>query len=111
MKTDVLVVLTTAGSDEQAGQIASALVEERLAACVNILGGVASVYRWKGQVTRDDERLLLIKTTEPLFETVRTRIRALHSYELPEIIALRIAAGDDAALDWIRDAVSPSTPG
>lgn len=106
MKTDVLVVLTTAGSDEQAGRIASVLVEEGLAACVNIVSGVASVYRWKGEVTRDDERLLLVKTTEPLFEAVRVRIRALHSYELPEIIALRVAAGDDAALDWIRDSVT-----
>ena len=110
MKTDVLVVLTTVGSEEQANQIASTLVDESLAACVNILGDVKSVYRWKGKVAHDEERLLIIKTTAPLFDTVRRRIKALHSYELPEIIALSVEAGDDGVLDWIKSTVAAAKP-
>jgi periplasmic divalent cation tolerance protein len=95
------LVVCTAGSDEQAETIARALVERRLAACVNIVGSTCSVYRWKGEVVRDAEILLLIKTTADAFERVRDAIRALHSYEVPEIIALPIREGDPPYLDWI----------
>ena len=105
MPTDAIIVLTTAGSDEQADSIASTLVEEQLAACVNVIAGVKSVYRWKGEIARDDERLLVIKTTAALFNTVRRRIRELHSYELPEVIAVPISAGDPDYLDWLSGSV------
>jgi periplasmic divalent cation tolerance protein len=104
---DILLVLTTVGTDEQAERIAAALVEERLAACVNIVPGVRSVYRWKGEVCRDEERLLVIKTTGPAFDALRGRIRELHAYEMPEIVAIRPSAGDPAYLNWLRESVGP----
>jgi uncharacterized protein involved in tolerance to divalent cations len=100
--SDAIVVLTTVGSDEQAEAIASALVGERLAACVNVVKGVKSIYRWEGKIARDEERLLVIKTARARFEALRDRVRALHSYELPEIVALPIVAGSNAYLDWLR---------
>ena len=99
--SDAIIVLTTAGSDEQADSVASTLVEEKLAACVNVIGGVKSVYRWKGEIEKDNERLLVIKTTADLFDAVRRRIRELHSYELPEVIAVPISAGDPDYLAWL----------
>ncbi len=95
------VVLTTAGSDEQAETLARALVERRLAGCVNVVRGVCSVYRWKGEVVREDERLLVIKTSEAQIEALGTVIRELHSYETPEMIVLPVAGGDAAYLDWL----------
>lgn len=106
MASDAIIVLTTVGSDEQADAIASALVGERLAACVNIVPGVRSIYRWKGELARDDEWLLVIKTTTARFDAVRGRIRELHSYELPEILALPLVDGDAAYLEWVRGCVS-----
>jgi periplasmic divalent cation tolerance protein len=100
-QTDKLVVLTTVGSEDQAVRIAEELVEGKLAACVNIKAGVRSIYHWKGKLWDDEEFLLLIKTTAAAFEAVRDRIRELHSYELPEILALPVAEGDPGALDWI----------
>jgi len=105
-----IVVLTTVGSDEQADRIASALVGESLAACVNIVRDVRSVYRWKGEVTSTDERLLLIKTAAPLFGAVRERIKALHSYEVPEIVAVAVTEGDEQYLDWVRGSVASAKP-
>ncbi len=99
---DTVVVLTTAGSEEQAVRIAESLVEGRLAACVNILPGLRSIYLWKNRVWDDQELLLLIKTRASAFDKVRERVRSLHSYELPEVIALPVAAGDADVLDWIR---------
>ena len=110
MESDVIVVLTTAGSDEQADGIASALVEEGLAACVNIVPGIRSVYNWKGAVERDREVLLVIKTAADRLEDVRRRVRELHSYELPELIALRVADGDPDVLAWIEQTVSLPKP-
>jgi periplasmic divalent cation tolerance protein len=107
MDTGVIVVLTTAGSEEQADRIARGLVEAELAACVNVIGGARSTYRWKGTVTRDVEHLLIVKTTADRFEAVKTRIRELHTYELPEVIALPVVDADPAILDWIRDSVAP----
>ena len=105
MESEIIIVFTTVGSPEEGDRIAAALVEERLAACVNIVGGVKSVYRWKDALTRDDEVLLIIKSSTPLFAELRRRIRGLHSYELPEIVAIPLAAGDEGYLDWVREAV------
>ncbi|HKD82940.1 MAG TPA: divalent-cation tolerance protein CutA [Candidatus Angelobacter sp.] len=95
------LVLTTAGSADEAKKIAHALVERRLAACVNIVPRVESVYRWKGQVESAEEWLLLIKTRSSAFERVRDAITELHSYELPECVMLELAEGDKAYLDWL----------
>ncbi len=101
------IVLTTASSDDEASRIASTLVERRLAACVNVVPGVVSHYRWKGRICRDEERLLLIKTSERLFPEVRRAIRDAHSYELPEAILLRIADGDPEYLAWLAAGTAP----
>jgi periplasmic divalent cation tolerance protein len=97
-----IIILSTAGSLDQARRIASALVEGAEAACVNIVPGMRSIYRWEGKVCDEDEVLLLIKTTEDLFEAARSRIRQLHSYQIPEIIALPIPFGDGDYLLWLR---------
>jgi len=90
--------------DQGSGErIAQALVEERLAACVNQVPGLVSTYRWEGKVQKADECLLLIKTTGARFEAVKERIKALHSYELPEIIALPITAGSSEYLNWLAE--------
>lgn len=107
MDTGVIVVLTTAGSQEQADRIARGLIEDELAACVNVLGSIRSTYRWQGTVTSDVEQLLFIKTTTDRFDAVKSKIHELHSYELPEVIALPVADADPAILDWIRDSVAP----
>lgn len=99
--TPMCLVLTTAGSAAEAKQIAHALVERRLASCVNIVPRIESVYRWKDQVETAEEWLLLIKTRADAFERVRDAIEELHSYELPECIMLEIAEGGKAYLDWI----------
>ncbi len=107
--TDEIIVLVTCGSQKEARKIASALVGQRLAACVSEIGvPVASTYRWKGKVESAKEFLLLIKTTKKRFEAVRDAVRRLHSYEVPEIIALPIAAGSRAYLDWIAASVKPA---
>jgi periplasmic divalent cation tolerance protein len=98
------IVLTTAGSDEQADAIARALVERRLAACVNVVTA-CSVYRWKGEVTRDQEKLLVIKTTVDRVEALRQAVHELHSYELPELVTLSIDGGDPAYLAWLAASV------
>jgi uncharacterized protein involved in tolerance to divalent cations len=104
MQTDQFItILTTTASPDEADRIADALVAEGLAACVQI-AAIRSRYIWKGQVERADEQLLLIKTRETLFEPVRARIRELHSYETPEIVALPIAAGDGEYLAWLAQA-------
>jgi len=99
--TDKLVVFSTCGSAQAAAQIARALVERRLAACVNILAPVQSVYHWKGAIEESAEWLLVIKTRRELFGPLAEALRALHSYEVPEIVALPIVAGSPAYLDWI----------
>jgi periplasmic divalent cation tolerance protein len=104
--SDKKIVLTTAGSREEAEKIAHALVERRLAACANIVGPIHSVYRWQGNVETADEHLLIIKTTAALFDSVSKAIRELHSYELPECIQLPIEAGAAEYLQWIEDSVT-----
>ena len=103
--TDKRIVLTTAGSQQEAQKIAEALVEQRLAAYVNIISGMHSVYRWQAKVEQADEWLLLIKTTESASAPLRDAITKLHSYELPECIVLSIEDGTPAYLDWIGDSV------
>ena len=103
--TDKLLVLTTAGSESEAGKIAHALVERRLAACVNIVPHIQSVYRWEGKVEQAEEYLLLIKTVKIREEQVRAAIRELHSYELPECIAIEIESGSAEYLKWLSDSV------
>ena len=99
------LVLTTAGSKEEAHKIARALVERRLAACVNIIPQIESVYRWQEKVEEAQEWLLLIKTSGAAFGRVRDSIKELHSYELPECISLAIEDGSAAYLKWIDDSV------
>ncbi len=100
--TDKCVVLVTCGSAAEARRIARAVVEVRLAACVNILpGAVNSIYRWKGKVESTRERLLLIKTSRKRLAKLQAAVERLHSYELPEFIALPIVAGSRAYLEWM----------
>ncbi len=99
--SETLVVLVTAPTAEKAAEIARALVEERLAACGNVIPAVRSIYRWQGTVHDDAEALLVLKTTRDRFEALRDRVLALHPYEVPEVIALPIAAGSASYLDWI----------
>jgi periplasmic divalent cation tolerance protein len=102
-----LLCLTTCPDDDVAHRIAETLVAERLAACVQVLPGVASVYRWQGAVQRASEVLLLAKTTRERFEALSARIAALHPYDVPEIVAFDIAAGLPAYLDWIAHETTP----
>jgi periplasmic divalent cation tolerance protein len=101
-----VVVLSSVGTAEDAARIARALVERRLAACVNVIPAVRSFYRWKGAVEEDEERLLVIKTRRDRFEALREALVALHPYELPEAIVLPIEAGHTPYLDWIDESVT-----
>jgi periplasmic divalent cation tolerance protein len=103
--TDKRLVLTTAASMDEARRIAGALVERKLAACVNIVSRVQSIYRWKGKTEESEEWLLMIKTTAPLFERVRDAIKEMHCYELPECLSLPVDAGSEEYLRWVEDAV------
>jgi periplasmic divalent cation tolerance protein len=96
----------TAGSLQEASALAHALVEEHLAACCNVLPGIRSVYRWQGTVHEDEEHLLLCKTRRSLFSQLVTRVRELHSYELPEIICTDITDGSAPYLNWIDESLS-----
>ena len=101
MPTALQIVLCTVPDQETGGRIANALVTEQLAACVNIIPGITSVYRWKGAVEQDQEALLLIKTGQDRWLPLQERIRALHPYELPEIIAVPIHTGQTDYIEWI----------
>jgi periplasmic divalent cation tolerance protein len=101
--TDARVVLTTAGSQDEARKIASALVERRLAACVNIIPQIESIYRWQGNVESTKEWLLIIKTEIEHFFQLRAAIQELHSYEVPECIMLEVADGSMPYLSWIKE--------
>jgi len=103
--TDKRIVLSTAGSQDEARKIAQHLVEDQLAACVNIIPHIESIYRWQGKMESSAEWLLLIKTTQEKFAAVRDAIRDLHSYELPECIALAIEDGSAPYLEWIAQSV------
>jgi len=99
--TGKVLVFSACGSDEEAGRLARMLVERRLAACVNIVAPVRSIYRWKGQVEEAAEWILIIKTTEQLFPQLRDELRQAHSYELPEIISVPISDGSPDYLAWL----------
>jgi periplasmic divalent cation tolerance protein len=99
--TDYVLVMITASSEEEAEEISHTLVKERLAACVNMLGGMRSIFRWKGEISSEQEVLLLAKTKDRLFEKLKKRVLELHSYEVPEIIALPILAGFEQYLSWM----------
>ena len=101
--TDIVIVLSTAPADDRAEQWARQLVDERLAACVNVHPPMVSVYRWKGQVERDSERQLVIKTTRDCLPALEARIKELHPYELPEFVVVTVAQGSGAYLAWARE--------
>src|SRR5260370_13005815 len=103
--TEQRIVITTAGAEEEARKIARHLVENRLAACVNIVPQVESIYRWEGKVDSSREWLLLVKTSQERFPAVREAIRELHSYELPECVVINIEYGSSNYLDWLADSV------
>jgi periplasmic divalent cation tolerance protein len=100
-----IVVVTTVGTEEQANLIAREIVARRQAACVNIVPGIRSIYRWRGKICRDGELLLAVKTLEGEFEAVAATIRELHSYELPEILSFGASRGEPRFLEWIADCV------
>ena len=99
----VSVVLITAPTAEKAAEMAHAIVSEKLAACVNIVPNVRSIYRWEGEVQDESEVLMVVKTTADRFESLKERVRALHPYSVPEVIRLDIAAGHAPYLDWVRE--------
>ena len=101
--TPAIVVLVTVGSEQEAETIATALLEERLAACVNVTSPIRSLYRWEGRIADDREWQMVIKTQARLFEALAARVRALHSYDVPEIIALPVLAGTTDYVDWIQN--------
>ena len=103
--SDKLIVLSTASSSEEARTIANALVERKQAACVNILPGVESIYWWEGKVDKAQELLLIIKTTSGAFDRVQATIKELHSYSVPECVAIEIKYGSENYLSWIGESV------
>ena len=109
-----VILLTTIGAGADVEPLARALVEERLAACVNVLPPMQSFFRWEGSVQGDEERQLVIKTSSARLEELQTRLRTLHPYELPELLVLEVAEGGDAYLAWVRESTnakpSPDTP-
>src|SRR3954454_698764 len=105
MMTDARVVLTNSGNREEAEKIANALVEAEIAACVNIVGPMRSIYRWQGKIENAEEFLLLIKTWEDAYDRVEAAIRELHSYDLPECIAIRVEKGSEQYIEWIENSV------
>jgi periplasmic divalent cation tolerance protein len=108
--SDYLVVLMTAGKLEEAEKIAQELVYQRLAACVNIVPQITSIYRWKGEVGRDSEVLLIAKTERGRWAELEQAVKQWHSYEVPEVIALTVEAGSRSYLDWVSESVAESKP-
>jgi periplasmic divalent cation tolerance protein len=109
--TEFVVVLVTVGSRAAGEEIARRLVEERLAACVNVVGPIRSIYVWEGRTAEDDEHLLVIKSRRGLFDALAARVKALHSYEVPEVIALPVLAGAAPYLEWLRTNTAPAPGG
>ena len=106
--TDKIVVLVTCGNLKQAEELAMSLVEKRLAACVNSLPGLTSWYWWKNELTRDQEILLFIKSSREKFAELEKEIYRLHSYAVPEVIALPIVEGSENYLNWIEESLKKS---
>jgi periplasmic divalent cation tolerance protein len=107
--TDILLAFTTCPSAESAELIANTLVEEGIAACVNQLPGVRSTYIWQAKLQTDQEIQLVIKTTQWQWATLETRLKALHPYEVPELIAIPVCAGSQSYLDWVRQNTASKT--
>ena len=105
--TDAIVVFMTAANGEEATRLAEMLVGAHLAACVQILPEMESVYRWQGKVERQAEILLIAKTTRAKFDDLEREVRALHSYDTPEIIAVPVVMGSGSYLHWLREATDP----
>lgn len=105
-----IVVITTVGDEEQGNSIARELIGRRQAACVNMVSGVRSVYRWQGKICRDSEFLLVIKTLEEEYEAVAETIRELHAYDVPEILAFNVSRGDARFLDWVATSLDKEAP-
>jgi len=103
MKPEPIIVLVTCGSQEEAVKIAHSLVEERLAACVNLVSPVRSIYRWEGKIWDEKEWILIIKTQKQRFEKLERKVKSLHSYSVPEIIGLPIIEGSSSYLDWLEE--------
>ena len=101
-----VVVLVTCGSEEEASKIAHALVDERLAACANIISPIRSIYRWQGKILDEREWLLVVKTQETRFQDLEKRVKSLHSYQVPEIISLPILAGSSSYLSWLEESTA-----
>jgi periplasmic divalent cation tolerance protein len=101
--SDPMVVLVTCGSEEEAKKIANSLIEERLAACVNIISPVRSIYRWEGKIWDEKEWMLIIKTRKKRFEDLEKKVKSLHSYSVPEIIVLPIVKGSASYLKWLEE--------
>ncbi len=101
-----IVVIVTASNEDEAAKIGRALVDERLAACANIVPKIRSIYRWEGKVQDEPEALMLIKSTDDKFEEIEARVKELHSYSVPEIIALPIGAGSSDYLSWIEESTT-----
>lgn len=101
-----LIVFVTASNTDEAAKIGEKLVSERLAACVNIIPAIESIYRWEGKVARDNESLLIIKTTDERYLEVEQRVKELHSYTTPEVVALKIERGSEHYLKWLRDSTT-----
>ena len=108
--TDKIVVFSTCETDEQARAIARHLVEKRLAACVNIVPGATSIYRWKGAVEEAAEFVLIIKSRRDLFSALRSELAKMHSYEVPEVIAMPIVDGSEEYLAWLDREVATPEP-
>jgi len=99
--TDVVLILTTMPDDARSDEIARALVDERLAACINVHGPMTSTYRWKGSVECDRERQIVIKTTRDRVSALESRLRSLHPYEVPEFLVISVEGGSDGYLRWV----------
>lgn len=112
LMTDKIVVLSTCDSAEEAAKLARHLVEKRLAACVNVIPGARSVYRWKDNIEEASEWVLLIKSSRSLFPQLRSELAKLHSYDVPEMIAVSIVDGADSYLRWLdRELLHPEDDG
>lgn len=105
MSSDLRLVLTTCGNREIADRLAEELVDRRLAACVNVLPGVSSTYRWMGKIERDDEVLLMIKTAKTELAAIESTIKSVSGYELPELVAVEITDGATNYLSWVASCV------
>jgi periplasmic divalent cation tolerance protein len=103
MKSEFIVILVACGSEEEALKIAKALVEGHLAACINLISPVRSIYRWEGRIWDEKEWLLVIKTQRQRFEELEKKVRSLHSYSVPEIISLPIMEGSSSYLNWLEE--------